>query len=182
VEGVRVKGVEIDAALAMLANSNAKANGMAERVAFIAADALALPPQLRSPFDHVFCNPPFHGDDGEAPPDEAKARAVKDEGKLSAWITTGLKRTVSGGTFTMILRADRLGEAMITLPDRGLTIFPLWPRAGEQAKRVLLQVRQGTKAPLRVLPGLTLHEADGKYTPDADAVLRGEGLLLQPSP
>lgn len=178
VDGVKLKGIEIDAALAMLANANAKENGMTERVAFVAGDALALPAQLRRPFDHVFCNPPFHGDEGDAPPDAAKARALQDGGKLAAWITAGVKRTVSGGTFTMILRADRLGEALEELPDRGLTIFPLWPRADEAAKRVLLQLRQGTKVPLRVLPGLVLHEADGKYTSAADAVLRGQALAI----
>ena len=183
VEGLRIAGVEIDAALAALANSNAEANGMAERVSFTAADALALPANLRRPFDHVFCNPPFHGDDGEAPPDEARARALQDGGKLSAWIGAGLKRTASGGTFTLILRADRLGEAMASLPDRGLTLFPLWPRTGEPAKRAILQVHRGVRAPLRVLPGLPLHEADGRYTPQADAVLReGAALPLSPSP
>ena len=182
VEGARVTGVEIDVALTLLANNNAKANGMAEHVTFAAADALALPAHLRRPFDHVFCNPPFHGEDGEAPPDEAKARAVQDQGKLSAWITAGVKRTVSGGTFTLILRADRLAEALAALPDRGLTIFPLWPRRDEPAKRVLLQLRQGAKTPLRVLPGLTLHEADGKYTPEADAVLRQGASLALESP
>jgi len=183
VEGVRIAGIEIDAGLAALANANAEANRMIARVAFVAADALALPAELRRPFDHVFCNPPFHGDDGEAPPDEARARALQDGGKLSAWIGAGLKRTTSRGTFTLILRADRLGEAMASLPDRGLTLFPLWPRTGEPAKRAILQVRHGARAPLRVLPGLALHEADGRYTPQADAVLRaGEAIVLQPSP
>ena len=177
VEGVRINGIEIDVGLVLLANANAKANGMEATVNFAAGDALALPAQLRRPFDHVFCNPPFHGDEGEAPPDEAKARALQDGGKLSAWIAAGLKRTVSGGSLTMILRADRLGEALGTLPDRGVTIYPLWPRAGEAAKRVILQVRQGARTPLRMLPGLVLHGADGKYTREADAVLRnGEPL------
>jgi tRNA1(Val) A37 N6-methylase TrmN6 len=178
VEGVHVKGVEIDVALTLLANSNAKTNAVTDHVSFVAADVLALPAHLRSPFDHVFCNPPFHGDEGEAPPDEGKARAVQDGGKLSAWITAGMKRTVSGGTFTMIIRADRMGEALEVLPDRGVTVFPLWPRANEAAKRVLLQARQGAKSPLRILPGLVLHEGDGKYTPEADAVLRGSALVM----
>jgi tRNA1(Val) A37 N6-methylase TrmN6 len=29
-----------------------------------------------------------------------------------------------------------------------------------------------------ILPGLVLHNDDGKYTPDADAVLRGERALV----
>jgi tRNA1Val (adenine37-N6)-methyltransferase len=177
VEGVRVKGIEIDTALVELANANADANGMTANVSFVSGDALACPGHLKRPFDHVFCNPPFHGDEGEAPPDEARARALMDGGKLSAWMSAGLKRTVSGGSFTAILRADRLGEALAALPHRGVTVFPLWPRAGEAAKRVILQARQGARAPLAILPGLVLHEADGRYTAEADAVLRNGGAL-----
>jgi tRNA1Val (adenine37-N6)-methyltransferase len=177
VEGVRVKGVEIDPALAGLAGENAAANGMAGRVSFLAADVFALPPALRRPFGHVFCNPPFHGEEGETAPDPARARALQDGGKLAAWLTAGMKRTVSGGTFTVILRADRLGVALAALPGRGVTVFPLWPKVGIAAKRVILQARQGSRTPLQMLPGLVLHEADGKYTAEADGVLRGGASL-----
>ncbi len=180
VEGVRIKGIEIDPLLAALGNENAAINGMADRVSFLAADVFALPQPLRRPFAHVFCNPPFHGDEGETAPDPGRARALQDQGKLSAWLVAGLKRTVSGGTFTVILRADRLGEALAALPDGGVAIFPLWPRAGEAAKRVLLQAHQGSRKPLRMLHGMVLHAADGRYTSEADAVLLGVALILSP--
>jgi len=175
-DGVRIIGVEIDPELAELAAANAAANALAERVSFLAADALALPQALRRPFAHVFCNPPFHGEEGEAAPDPARARALQDGGRFSDWLEVGLKRTVSAGSFTVILRADRLGEALDVLPERGVTVFPLWPREGRPAKRVLLQVCQGSRAQLAILPGLMLHGPDGKYTTEADAVLRGGAL------
>ena len=36
-------------------------------------------------------------------------------GPLADWMETGVKRTVRGGTFTAIIRADRLGEALAAL-------------------------------------------------------------------
>jgi tRNA1Val (adenine37-N6)-methyltransferase len=174
-----VTGVEIDAALVERANSNAQTNGMSARVRFVAADALALPQDLKHEFAHVFANPPFHGGEGMAPPDAGRKRALQDEGRLTDWLETGARRTISGGTFTTILRADRLGEALAVLPATGVIVFPLWPRAGEPAKRIILQLRKGAGAPLVVSPGLTLHEADGRFTPEADAVLRdGASLAL----
>lgn len=170
-----VTGLEIDETLVALANQNAVANGMEGRVSFIAGDALVPPELLRRPFDHVLCNPPFH--EGEVSPDPARARALQDDGRLTGWLAAGLKRTVSGGSFTAILRADRLSEALAALPEHGVTFFPLWPRASEPAKRVIVQVRQGSRAPLSLLPGLVLHEADGRYTPAADAVLRDGASL-----
>jgi len=180
VSAYTVMGVEIDPALVDLANSNAETNRMDARAHFVAADALHLPQDLKREFAHVFSNPPFHGDEGLAPPDEGRRRALRDEGKLSAWLAAGVRRTVSGGTFTAILRADRLAEALATLPEKGLKIFPLWPKAGEPAKRVVLQLRKGSGAPLALASGLVLHGADGRFTPEADAVLRdGASLALR---
>jgi tRNA1(Val) A37 N6-methylase TrmN6 len=177
IENLTISGLEIDERLAGIANANAAANGMDGRVSFVAGDALDPPAALRRPFDHVFCNPPFH--EGDVSPDAARARALQDEGTLAGWLAAGLKRTVSGGTFTAILRADRLGEALAVLPARGVTVFPLWPRRDVQAKRVIVQVRTGARTPLQILPGLVLHEADRRYTEKADAVLRdGKALTL----
>jgi tRNA1(Val) A37 N6-methylase TrmN6 len=176
VSGVLVTGVEIDPALAALAAHNAAANGADCK--FTAADIFALPPDLKRDFDQVFANPPFHGE-GQASLDPARAAALMDGGKLADWLKLGLQRTVSGGFFTAILRADRLNEALAALPERGVCAYPLWPRVGEAPKRVIVQARKGSGAPFALLPGLVLHRADGSWTDEADAVLRrGSALAL----
>src|SRR5262249_54074321 len=102
-----------------------------------------------------------------------------DSSELATWLTVGVKRTASGGTFTAILRSDRLGEALVALPKTGVSVCPLHPHAGEAAKRVIVQVKKASRAPVQMLHGLVLHEAGGAYTAEADAILRGErGLLL----
>ena len=172
----RVTAVEIDAAFAGLIRENAQTNRAA--VEAVCADIFALPQGLKREYAHVFCNPPFH--DGEASPDPARDRALRDTGRFAEWMETGLTRTVSGGTFTTILRADRLGDALAALPATGITIFPLWPRAGEPAKRVIVQATKGARTPLALLGGLVLHETDSRYTREADAVLRdGASLALE---
>ena len=176
VPGVTVTGVEKDQSLVALARTNAAANGF--DCAFAAADIFALPPELKRDFDQVFANPPFHGE-GQVSPDERRAAALMDGGQLSGWLKLGLQRTVSGGFFTAILRADRLNEALAALPDKGVCAFPLWPRQSEAPKRVIVQARKGSNAPFALLPGLVLHTEDGSWTPEADAVLRrGNALAL----
>jgi tRNA1(Val) A37 N6-methylase TrmN6 len=178
VAGCSVTGVEIDPALAALANANAGANGMTSRVVIVAADIFDLPNELKREFAHVLCNPPFH-DGGEVSPDAVRDRALRDVGRLGDWMEVGLKRTAGNGTFTAIVRADRMSEALTRLPGRGVSVLPLWPHAGEAAKRVLLQVRKGSRAPSVLHAGLTLHNADGSYTAEADRVLRdGAGLVV----
>ena len=174
VPGVAVTGVEIDPGLVELANANAATNGFDCR--FVAADIFHLPPELKRDFDEVFCNPPFHGE-GQASPDAARNQALSDDGKLRDWLKLGLQRTVSGGFFTAILRADRLAEALAALPTEGVSVLPLWPRLGEPARRVIVQVRKASRAPFALLPGLVLHQADGSWTSESQAVLRRGGAL-----
>jgi tRNA1(Val) A37 N6-methylase TrmN6 len=174
VPGLRLAGVEINPAAAALARTNAAVNGAALEVA--AADIFHLPSELKRGFDQVLCNPPFHGP-GQASPDAARAGALMDAGRLIDWLKLGLQRTVPGGHFTTIIRADRLAEALSVLPKKGLAMFPLWPRSGASAKRIILQVRRGSEAPLALLAGLVLHKADGSWTEAADDVLRGGAPL-----
>ena len=92
-------------------------------------------------------------------------------------MSEALKRVASRGTLTIIIRADRLRDVLDGAPTGGISIFPLWPRKQSPAVRMILQLRKGSQAAIAVLPGLVLHEDDGRYTADADAVLRGEATL-----
>lgn len=173
---IAITGLEIDSELVRLATENAAANGMQARVRFASANAFALPLEFKREYDCVLANPPFHGE-GLAPADPARARALMDDGSLGDWLQAGLKRTRSGGIFTTILRADRLNEALSALPLSGVSVLPLWPRAGDPARRTLIQVCKGSGAPFRLAPGLILHDETGAYTKEADAILRGEAAL-----
>ena len=76
-----------------------------------------------------------------------------------------------------IIRADRTPEALAALGQRGVHLLPLWPRAGMTAKRAILLARKGSRAPFALLPGLVLHQADGRYIDETDAILRGGAAL-----
>ena len=173
---IAITGLEIDPELVRLAKENTAANRMQDRVNFSIANIFALPLEFKRSYDCVFLNPPFHGE-GQSSPDPGRARALMDQGALGEWLEAGLKRTVSGGVLTAILRADRLNEALAALPINGVRVLPLWPKEGEAALRILIQASKGSRAPFRLLPGLTLHDESGAYTPDADAILRGEAAL-----
>jgi tRNA1(Val) A37 N6-methylase TrmN6 len=177
VPGILATGLDIDPALAALANENFKINGLNDFVA-VEADAAA-PPALLA--DHIFANPPWHDPAGTKSPDGGRALAHHAApGLMAAWVAGLAPRLLPGGSFTLILPAAELGRALAALaPKHGaLTVFPLWPRAGQPARQVIVSARKGAKSPMRLLPGLVLHGLDG-ITPEAQAVLRdGAGLAL----
>jgi tRNA1(Val) A37 N6-methylase TrmN6 len=174
--GCSIFGLEIDPALTALADENAAENEL-PRAIFTSGDVHDIPPELRRAFDHVMCNPPFHDDDGRASPDPSRAMALQDGGSLGDWLKEGMRRVVSNGTFTIILRADRIGEALVALGSYGVSIFPLWPRKDAPAKRLIVQAVKASRTPLAFLPGFVLHESDGRYTGAANAILRDGAVL-----
>jgi len=186
--GAQVTGIEADRTLVRLAADNAEASGLAGRVRFYHGD-IAAPPVHLAPasFDHVMVNPPFApAGSGRLPRDPARAQAmVEGPVKLAGWLSFCLRMVRDGGTVTVIHRADRLHDILAAVRERlgGLAVLPLWPRSGEPAKRVIVAGRRGSAAPLALLPGLVLHRADGRYTPAAEALLRGGvALPLSASP
>jgi FkbM family methyltransferase len=179
----RVTGIEVDPELARVARENAALNALQARVTVIAGDILAPPPDLEpADYDHVMVNPPYL-EAGAARPSPAPARAaanVEGAARLVDWAAFALRMVKPRGSVTFIHRADRLDRLLLAIEGAGeVTTFPLWPKRGEAAKRVLVRARKGVRAPARLAFGLVLHEDDGSFTTEAEAVLReGKGLVL----
>jgi tRNA1(Val) A37 N6-methylase TrmN6 len=185
VPGVRVTGLDSERALVRLAAENARANGMAERVEFFLGDLLTPPIRLTpASFDHVMANPPFVArGSGHPPPDPVKAAAmVETAAGLDEWLRFCLLMVRPKGTVTLIHRADRLADLLAGLSGKlgDIAIFPLWPGGDGRvpAKRILITGKRGGGGALAIMPGLVLHEPDGRYTAAADRILRrGEALV-----
>ena len=178
VAALQMTGLELQPELAALAQENAALNGLA--IDIVRGD-VAAPPFAAGAFDHVMANPPFLlAGTGTLPPSRGKRLAVGEgEAALARWVETALTLVKPRGSITFIHRADRLAELLSALGRGagGTVVFPLWPRQGEPAKRVLVQARRGIATPLRLAAGLVLHEADGRYTEAAESVLRDAAAL-----
>ncbi len=187
VAGVSITLVEIDADLAALATENARLNGMDDRVRTAVLDAAAparaftsagLAPETAA---RVLMNPPFN--------DPARQRLSPDMGRrlahaadgtvLSTWTKAAARLLHPRGTLTLIWRAEEIAQVLGALaPAFGaIAVLPVHPKPGEAAIRVLVRATKGSQAPLVILPGLTLQNADGRPTTEADEVLRGGKAL-----
>jgi tRNA1(Val) A37 N6-methylase TrmN6 len=177
VPGCVVAGLELQPELAALAARNADLNGRPLEV--IGGDLLSPPADLRRrQFDHVMTNPPFD-EAGRGTPsplaqrDRAHAHGA-EAGGVAGWLDACLRRLAPRGRLTLIHRADRLDLILAALAGQlgGITVLPLWPAAGEPARRIIVSGRKGARGPSRLGPGLALHGPDGRFTPEAEAVLR----------
>ncbi|PZW51189.1 tRNA1(Val) A37 N6-methylase TrmN6 [Humitalea rosea] len=176
VPGLRVIALERDPELAALARENAALNGFADQVQVIEGDVAdaTLPP-----VQHSCANPPFWPD-GTAPPAVLRAGATHAGATgLLVWVRALANPLRAGGSATLVLPATRFSEAASALRLTGfgdVGLYPLWPRAGVAARRVLLTARRGGRGPDRVTSGLILHDGAG-WSAAAEAVLRDAQAL-----
>ncbi len=176
---VTFTGIERDPHYAALARDNVELNGQARRTSVIEADALE---GDFGQFDNVFFNPPYDGEgEGRAPAENRRAAYVADR-PIEDWVKVWSNRMAGDATLTLIHRVHKLGEILAALDGRlgGVEIAPIRPYADTNASRVIVRARKGSRAPLKLCAGLTLHpssEAADKYTPEAEAILRGEARV-----
>ena len=170
--GCTVVGIELQAALAELAERNAALNGMGARVRTIVHDLAGPLPADLGPFDHVATNPPYLAAAVADPsPDPSKALAtVESSADLARWLAVATGAAKSAGTLLIIHRSDRLEEIVGHLVRLGwgdVTLKRLPPAA-----RVLVRARRAGTPQRREAPPLVLHRPDGGYTDEAEAILR----------
>ncbi len=186
IEGLTVILVEVDPALAALAEENAVRNGLAERARAVCLDvaapaaAFAAAGLAPGAADHVLMNPPFNAPQQKPSPDRARrlAHSASHE-TLSHWVRTAARLLRPTGVITLIWRADDLYSllAALTAGFGAVTLLPLHPKPGAPAIRVLARAVKASRAPLSLLPGFILADAGGKPTAQAEAVLRRGALL-----
>lgn len=177
--------VERDPVLAELCRRNCGLNGVDGEVAV--ADVLDKAARQAAGLDFesadlVLTNPPFL-EEGQAriSPDRGRAAAHSlPAGGLEAWLRACIGLLKAKGRLVLIHRADRLADCLESL-GKGMgdtAIRFVHPAADQPAIRFLLSARKGSRAPLSILPPVILNGPDGRFTPQAEALHRGEATLL----
>jgi tRNA1(Val) A37 N6-methylase TrmN6 len=174
-------GIEREPFYAQLARENVDLNGEGHRIKIIEADALD-PHADFGMFDRVLFNPPYDSANEGRPPAEGKRAAFIADRPIADWLKVWSNRMSAHSNMTLIHRAHRLGEILAALEGRlgGVEVFPIRPSADANAHRVIVRAWKGSRAPLKLFAGLDLHPSEDvkdKYTPQADAILRGEAHI-----
>ena len=192
-ERARADLIEQDLELAALASENAVLNGLRERTRVVRADVMRADERRAAGLadagaDLVVTNPPFfEAGDVRASPHPRRASAHvfaggtpgEDRAPLEAWILACLALLRAGGRFIIIHRPEALAQILGAFGRRlgSLAVLPIHPNAEAPAHRILIAGVKGARGPTSLRPGLALHDAQGAFTPQAEAIHRGEALI-----
>ena len=189
--GLRVSGVEISAELVACAREALRHPGnagFAARVRLVETDVTSRRTTREAAglaegsADWVAMNPPFDVEGSVRPsPDPARRFAhVAGPEALAEWCRSAAGLLRPGGQLAVIHRAAALPALLGALEDRfgDCRIKPVHPSRDAPASRVLVLARRGSRAGMRLMPGLVLHENGGSWAAEADAILRGERQVI----
>jgi tRNA1(Val) A37 N6-methylase TrmN6 len=182
--GCRVVGLEVQRDMIRLAARNAELNGLSRQVEFLHGNLMTPPPRLApSTFSHVMANPPYLSRQANtASPSLNKSTSnMLDHGPqdLKAWVQFACLMVRPQGTVTFVFPAESIDLLLHLLYGKvgHLKIFPLWISDSRSANRVIIRGIKGLQGPSQLCHGLNLHDSTGKFTQEADAVLRhGQAL------
>lgn len=184
VPGVKITGLEFQREMVRLTSHNIKLNSFQDRLEVIHGDLVTPPPRLAaSSFSHVMANPPYfesHASIESA--NETKALSNHDSGvPLEKWVQFAYRMVKPKGYVSFVFTAERLDDLLAAMYGKfgEITLFPLWPKAGQKAKRLVVQGRKNIKSASKMLNGLTVHQDSGEYTLEAESILKkAHGLEL----
>lgn len=179
---IKVTAVELLREHVRYAVDNVNLNHVRDRIEVLHGDLLHPPPRLAAgTFTHVMANPPYlETARGRVSTNPNKATANHEgNADLDQWAKFCLLMVKPKGTVTFVHRADRLPEILSYFMGRlgDIVVYPLWPGKNKAAKRVLVSGVKNSQGAFKIMPGMILHQDDGKFTPEADAILRNaQGL------
>lgn len=176
-EGRHFTGVEIQPAVADMAQRSVELNGLSERIDIVPGDireiATAKPDGAFSgrygTFDVVTSNPPYmKSAHGLTNPEDTKAVSRHEVlCTLSDVCTAAARLLRSGGRFYMVHRPLRLPEIVTELkknhlePKRMKFVHPF---IDKEANMVLIEAVKGAGEECRIEKPVIVYEAPGKYT------------------
>lgn len=174
-----IVGYEIQKEMVELAQRNVILNRCDHQISVVEGDLKTIHRHYpASQFDIVTCNPPYFKL-SEAPTLSAQdaLKTARHETDMDLRVVMKAARTVlkQKGSFYMIHRAARIQELAVHLAEYGFSlkrIRMVHSKANTPALRVLIEARFKSTSETKILPPLIVHQDDGTYSDEAQAIFR----------
>ena len=168
--GIKITAVEVQSELARLAELNAVANGMQDRIRVLHTDMRQLTTEmLNGPADWIVSNPPYRpACSGRINPDSQRALARHEINLNLRQLTKTTRRLLkTGGRFGIIYPAERAVDLLNEMRSARLepkALRCVHSQARDAAKLVLVRGVMGGKPGLKIEPPLVIYGSDGQYS------------------
>lgn len=176
----KIVGIELQAEIAEMAQRTVQLNGLGDQIQIIQGDVRTYNEPIPN-YDLITCNPPFFSLQ-EAPdlhrnPYHAIARHEL-ELNLNQWVQKADRLLKQKGRLYIVYRPNRLDDLMESLLTHHFAVHRMkfvYPKEGANANIVLIEaVARGGRQGVRIEPGLIVHDEEGNYSAQMQAIYYGE--------
>lgn len=171
----QIFGVELQPDLVELSNLSARENHFDSFLQYLNCDIKEKLQFFENcSFNHVISNPPYAQDDMPSP-NQSKALAHNHHNfSLKDWIAFCIKMMAPHAYFYMINRAEAVDEILACIHGKlgHIEIIPLFSKAGQNAKRIIIRAQKDNHTPTKIFHGPIIHLDNGEYTETAHKILR----------
>lgn len=176
----KIFGIEIQTALAKLAERNVEKNRMTDKISILNVDLRGIHPDgIGGWVDVVVVNPPFYkADTGRINPNMQRAVARHElKATLRDIVTVAARMLRMGGIFLSVYSSDRLCD-MITelrtakIEPKKLRLIHSTPQ--HPASLILVEGIKGGRPGIKIPPPLVIYDTDGQYTPTVSLMFQHE--------
>lgn len=164
-------GVEIQEKAVELARENICLNKLENQIQIVHEDIKEFGNKHNSEFDVVICNPPFFKMDGKPKLKEISEEIIKARHEilisLDEIVNSASKVLKNGGIFTLVHRAERVGEIIYLMEKYNIKPKRLrfvYSKKNKNAKTVLIDGVLDGNDGMFILPPLIAHNIDETYT------------------
>lgn len=169
---LKITSVDIDSDMTDLCKQNSENNYLPLDIINCSVDSKSL---KQMEFDCIVTNPPFY-DISDFRISNRKRSANFETIDLNTWLSSCIKRLKFKGNFYIIHIAERLADILNIINEQmgKIEIIPICSYKDQQAKRIILKCRKGSKESLRIMPPLVIHNEDGEFSKYVKDILKGQ--------
>jgi len=181
---IEVAGLELQEALADLAEENIRRNGIENRFSVLRGDVRAIaelvPPES---VDLVVCNPPYGGRKTGRLNQDSQAASARHEvqGGIEDFVRAAAFAVKNRGQVVFVYPARRCNTLLAALQAHRLTpkrLLPVYSSAeAAQASLILVEARKNGGEQLDILAPFFIHQQGGGYSPAMRALYEASPCL-----
>ncbi len=180
--GLSILGLELQENLADQAVRSVEINGLANKVDIVKGDLRALREEWLGNWDTVVANPPFFvSETGRVNFHDEKAIARHElEGTLGDFVKAASRLLKRKGRFLLVHKGERLSDLLLLFNQYGFSLSRLafvYPEQNSVSKLMLAEGVLGVKTTVKILPGVFVRTAGGKYTKQMEILFAGGNLF-----
>ncbi len=173
-KNISITGIDIQSDLVKLSNLSAQENDFADFLHYEQADIREKTQLPAGKFSFVITNPPYSDHDMPSPNLSKQLAHNHQDFDLTGWLSFCLKMLKPKGYLLMINRTEALNETLSALKNKAgdILILPIYSKPEQDAKRIAVIAKKGTRGITKILPPFYTHNPDSSYAEKAQQILR----------